>query len=419
MSATIIHLTPDDFDAELRRGGTLLLDCWANWCAPCRALSPLLDTLAIEYAGTLRIAKLDTEAHRELAECLGVRSLPLLILFKDGEEQTRSGGLKGLPELRQWLGRHGVRASAPATAASADAPPSLGGAFYGDAELKDFLVGRLRRHAAAGDLTFSRFPYWHEGKGTVSAALVHSQHGRVFERVSGLPVSLACALHFSGIAGEDEVEQVLGAIRPGSEVDGVAPAFFAAWLEDDSIDWPQLLEHDPSVVELRQRWLRLYRAEAAGEAVPPAHWHALREVVKPLRDPRDPRRDIQRAFADMIARLSPPPEPDDEGGWSGALLLLGIYLKLAILQLDQGWTGEQIATEASWPPIEQRARRDADGSYDEERLRQLRRQWESENADWLCLRALFHAHIDALQAPRNARLRERLAGLLSAAPAAA
>lgn len=422
MSVSIVDVTADSFEVELRRSGTLLLDCWADWCVPCRTLSPLLERLAPEYEGTLRIAKLDIQAYPQLAERLAVRSIPLLVLFKDGEEQVRHTGTQTLPQLRQWLGRHGIQATAPATATAADdaaAAASLGGAFYGDPELKDFLMQRLRRHAAGGEVVVSRFPFWHEGKGTVSAALVHSQNGQVFERVSGLPFSLGCALHFAGVVAEEHVAEVVGAIRPGSDVDGVAPALFEAWLDDASIDWPTLLEHNPAVVELREGWLRLCRAERAGEAVPRAHWHALREVVQPLRNPRDPRKSAQYAFADMIAGLSPLPEPGDEGAWVGALLLMGTQLQYQILQVDQGWSGEQIATdELRFHWFEQRARRDAEGNLDQEQLRQLRAQWEGENADWMRLNDGFWRRMPELGTPRADRLRARLVELLEIAPPA-
>lgn len=420
MNGQIIHLTADDFDAELRADGLLLLDCWAGWCAPCRALAPLLDKLALEYAGALRIAKLDAEAQPQLAERLIVRSLPLLVLFKDGVEVARNGGLMQLPQLRQWLSKHGVPASAEVASEPSSQSSSLGGAFYGDEQLQDFLVQRLCRHAAAGEVVASRFPYWHEGKGTVTAALVHSQNGRVFECVTGLPIALGFVLHFLGERDESVLEQLLKAIRPGSDVSAVAADFVAVWLQDAASDWSGLLEQDRTLVALRERWLRLYRAERAGEVVDSAQWYALREAVVPLRTQRDPRRGAQRAFADMIARLSPLPEPVDEGAWGGALALLGIQLKHQLLQLDLGWTGEQIATESlrlAW--IEKRAFRDPDGNLDQEQLRQLRAEWERENADWMRLQREYVDQLPELLARYNRRLRVSLIELLQAAPMAA
>lgn len=417
-SSSIAHLTAESFDDAIQAGGAILLDCWADWCAPCRALSPLLAKLADEYAGALCVAKLNVEEHQDLSRRLAVRNLPTLVLFRDGQELARRSGLLTLPQLHEWLARFCVKATV-AVGAGGDAtgPLSPDGAFYGDAELKAFLVGRLQRHAAAGEVTVSRFPYWHEGKGTVTGALVHNQRGQVFERVSGLPLSLGCAMHFVEVTSETAVKQVFDAIRPGSNLDGVAPALFAAWLGDETLGWPTLLEHEPALLALREQWLHLFRAECGGDSVAPTQWHALRRQATDLDDKSDPRKAILYAFASMIAQLSPLPSPDDEAAWGSVFMMQGGQLMFAILQSAQGWSGEDIAMDAMrfhW--FKQRAKPDAEGNLDEEQLRQLRAQWEGEHADWMRLNKAFFSQCDAQREPYSARLRAKLAELLSAAP---
>ncbi|WP_409160550.1 thioredoxin family protein [Pectobacterium sp. B2J-2] len=419
-SSSIAHLTTESFDDTIQAGGAILLDCWADWCAPCRALSPLLEKLADEYADTLRVAKLNVEEHKEPSRRLAVRNLPTLLLFRDGQELARRSGLLTLPQLREWLARFDITPSAVvSTSDNAAGPLSPGGAFYGDTELKEFLVQRLQRHAAAGEVTISRFPYWHEGKGTVTGALVHHQNGRIFERITGLPFSLGCALHFTDVTTREGIEQVFGAIRPGSNLDGVAPALLESWLNDETVDWPKLLEHDPTLVNLREQWLRLLRAERAGENVSPSQWHALRQTATEQDYKQEPRKTIQHTFASLIAQMSPLPAPDDEAAWSSVFMMQGGQLTFAILQSAQGWSSEDIAMDAMrfhW--LRERAKPDAEGNLDEEQLRQLRAEWEGEHADWMRLNETFFSQYEALLAPYKARLRVKLAILLQAAPTA-
>ena len=72
----------------------VLIDFWAEWCGPCKALSPIIDELAGEYAGKVKIAKLDVDAEPGLAGQYGILSIPMVALFKDGEVVERSVGLK-------------------------------------------------------------------------------------------------------------------------------------------------------------------------------------------------------------------------------------------------------------------------------------------------------------------------------------
>ncbi|MSO46617.1 MAG: thioredoxin [Thermoleophilia bacterium] len=72
----------------------VLIDFWAEWCGPCKTLGPIIDELAGEYAGKVKIAKLDVDAEPGLAGQYGVLSIPMVALFKDGEVVERSVGLK-------------------------------------------------------------------------------------------------------------------------------------------------------------------------------------------------------------------------------------------------------------------------------------------------------------------------------------
>jgi thioredoxin 2 len=81
----------------------VLVDFWAEWCGPCRAMSPVLDRLASERSTQLQVGKVNTDENQQLAGQLGIRSIPTLILFKGGREVARRSGSSDLGSLSRWV----------------------------------------------------------------------------------------------------------------------------------------------------------------------------------------------------------------------------------------------------------------------------------------------------------------------------
>ncbi len=85
-SDKVVQLTDDSFDQEVLKSGIpVLVDFWASWCAPCKAISPVVDSLSEEYDGKVKVAKLNVDENPATPGQYGVRGIPTLILFKDGK----------------------------------------------------------------------------------------------------------------------------------------------------------------------------------------------------------------------------------------------------------------------------------------------------------------------------------------------
>ena len=105
MSSDLIkHVTDATFEAEvLKADGPVLVDYWAEWCGPCKMIAPVLDDIATTYAGKLTIAKLNIDENQDTPAKHGVRGIPTLMLFKDGEVAATKVGALSKSQLQAFL----------------------------------------------------------------------------------------------------------------------------------------------------------------------------------------------------------------------------------------------------------------------------------------------------------------------------
>lgn len=107
MSDSIITITKDNFDTEVLRSEIpVLVDFWAAWCGPCRMIAPVVDEIATDYKGKVKVGKINVDEQNELAEKFRIMSIPTLIVFKNGQIAESVMGARSKESIAEMLNKH-------------------------------------------------------------------------------------------------------------------------------------------------------------------------------------------------------------------------------------------------------------------------------------------------------------------------
>ena len=107
MSEHIHYVTDATFETEvLKADQPVLLDYWAEWCGPCKMLSPILDEIAADYAGRIKVAKMNIDDNQNTPSSYGVRGIPTLMIFKNGAVEATKVGARSKSQLSSFIDSH-------------------------------------------------------------------------------------------------------------------------------------------------------------------------------------------------------------------------------------------------------------------------------------------------------------------------
>jgi thioredoxin len=419
MSDLIIKLDDGNFEAEVIKSKLpVLVDCWAAWCRPCLAMNPTLESVAEHGVNALKVVKLNVEAHKPLSQKLKVGSLPTFVIFREGAEVARKTGSMSASKLREWLAANGVQ-DVPVSE-PVEKEPSAWSAFYGDTELLDFFLNRLKTYAQSGSVRPYRFATWSGEDGNPSGCLVHSDKPQVFENLTGTPYSFACAIDLAEFVSVSDIEQLHKALKAGANVENVATAVVREWLLDPTIEWAADVDGDP-VGPVKDRWVEMAGNLLRGSSPSSAEWAKLREDFTAAKSPDgDPYRGNADSVATMLFKLSPPASGDGAiDAWGSALMLNAKSILARLGWRRAGWTREDIAQEGlfyRWAKARDAAA--PGGALPEEERFKLGAEWrrEHQSPGYDEKKADFAKNQEAYVGPMLARLRSHLIKAVASAP---
>ena len=228
--AHVFDVDQQTFETEVMQASLttpVLVDFWATWCEPCKTLGPMLESLAAEYNGAFRLGKVDVDTQQELAGMFGIKSIPTVVLVKDGQVLDGFAGALPLGQLREFLSRHLQPLDASSEAASEAEP-----------ETAEQAINRLQQEIANA-------PDKPELKLELALALMRAGNTTGAEaELTALPANLATDARALRLRSELELARALEGAPEVAELQQRIQTDPADWAARDQLGVRLLLEGD-------------------------------------------------------------------------------------------------------------------------------------------------------------------------------
>lgn len=228
--AHVFDVDQQTFEAEVLQASLttpVLVDFWATWCEPCKTLGPMLESLAAEYNGAFRLGKVDVDTQQELAGMFGIKSIPTVVLVKDGQVLDGFAGALPLGQLREFLSRH-VQPLEASTEDTSEAEP----------ETAEQAINRLQQEIASA-------PDKPELKLELALALMRAGNTTGAEaELTALPANLATDARALRLRSELELAHALEGAPEAVELQQRIQVDPADWAARDQLGVRLLLQGD-------------------------------------------------------------------------------------------------------------------------------------------------------------------------------
>ncbi|PZU06941.1 MAG: thioredoxin [Sphingobium sp.] len=330
----ITTVTDDNFDDYIRKSTEpVLVDFWAAWCGPCKALAPTLDGLAQDYHGVVSIAKMDVDANQATRDRLDVRGIPMLALFVDGQEIARLTGIQSKAKLSSFLDGHLDRTPSEQPSAAVPAIPTS--AFLGDPAVKALCLERLHRHIAA-ETALPGFTTWDGANGSPLGCATECASADDAAAATGIPASLIeladmlATYYGSAAAGSTCVAEWLDAVPVGADCSGLPVEMIVALLQTAEVR--EAVDTDPALSALLAEIVALHRE--APDRADAGRWAKLRQRVTELVKSGD---GVEGALRECLESAT---WPLSNGDVLRDVLNNGSMIPTARATSSAGWTNE-------------------------------------------------------------------------------
>ncbi|MFC6376873.1 thioredoxin family protein [Tatumella terrea] len=315
--------------------GFVLLDLWAPWCAPCQSLEPVLEQLSVDYSDELKIIKVNIDDYNKVPGELNVRSIPTLILFRNGSEVARKNGVAGKADFVTWLTRHGCQSNAGEPVYLYKSYDWL--SFYHDQRVLGLFTRELLSLSdsdrASGEITAGDTK-----QGNLLSA-IDDEKGYL-SRVFGLPDVFLHFFSFLSFQETDDIHRLAGKIKAGKDYSLIPLQSIRHWLQEALFKRPGIKFSDQQQ-QLTAAWCQAIGQVIEGQPSAMSLWQDIASEATACMENSQPHGQVGYLLAFFISRNSPPLRVENKSQIDDFSRFFYAFYEYQY-QLAAGWTDREI-----------------------------------------------------------------------------